>query len=173
MKSREWDSTTRNLSDLTYSPQERRLKKEVLLKATKAHRSTSCIKNEKRDFIKEKKVNWKEWNLREDVDFESELETFIPVNEIGSLPVSKSLVKRTAKSNNSCPNTEPVNTGNLDKAQKDAIRHLKNVLTNSVSESVPLPKVHENLEVHEVHELNAETSALFIQFILNVLNLNM
>lgn len=165
MGRREWDSTNKNLSGMTYSPKERLLKKEASVKATQALRTASPRANndKKETVIKDKQVNWKEWNLREAVDFESEIVNFVPVKQVASYN-SPSVYSSPSSVN--LVNDQPSEALKLDGAQKNAIRHLKNVLSNSISENTESTKLSsDNIENLQ---MNTDTSALIIKYILEV-----
>jgi hypothetical protein len=162
MVRREWDSSNKDLSDMKYSPQQRKLKQEASVKATRAHRTESPgAQHKKDDILKKKKVNWKDWNLRESVDFDSEIEKFVPVVQVGSFHSS------------SVVNTQSVihdanqHLSGTMQAQKDALRHLKNVITNSIPDNIEYAEPSN--DTTESHEIDTDTSALFIKYILEVI----
>jgi exonuclease VII large subunit len=159
MVRREWDSTNKDLSDMKYSPQQRQKKKEVSLKATQAHRTASPLEKKKDSIIKDKQVNWKDWNLRESVDFESEIEMFVPIVQVGSfIPSNEVNTPVTNHAKEQCSGT--------NRAQRDALRHLKNVISNSIPDNVE--DTESSNDQFENHAIDTDTSALFIKYILEV-----
>ena len=86
-RSKEWDSTTHDLSRLKYSPKETKLKNENKAKYTDFHRrqllqssSSSHLLDSKKQIpiqqdspLSLKRVSWEDWNLKQPVDFEMEL----------------------------------------------------------------------------------------------------
>ena len=52
-------------------------------------------------------------------------------------------------------------------AQKDALRHLKNVITNSIPDNIEYAEPSN--DTTESHEIDTDTSALFIKYILEVI----
>ena len=170
MKNRAWDSTNKDLSGMTFSPQERRLRNQVSIKATKAHRTVSPLTSNQKDNTK--KVNWKEWNLRESVDFESELENYVPLFQTDCEPnklfgsQSQDDPPNHLKVGNFQLNTSnDINTQHqgLNKSQKDALCHLKNVLKNSLSPDQPTIDASDSVD-----QINDEIGALLIRYIIEV-----
>lgn len=141
---------------MKYSPQQRKIKQEASVKATQAHRTESPRVQKKEDILK-KKVNWKDWNLRESVDFDSEIEKFVPVVQVGYQSSSEVNTNHDAK----------VLLSGTIQAQKDALRHLKNVITNSIPDNVQYTE--SSYDATESLEIDTDTSALFIKYILEVI----
>lgn len=78
--SKDWDSTNQNLSQMTLSPSERRLKKDVQARYSKVHRSrpSSTVSTPTSASKNTKTVSWEDWKLKPEVDFEQELAHALP-----------------------------------------------------------------------------------------------
>ena len=181
---KEWDSTTQNLSRLTYSPLELKLKQNVQTRYTNAHRPVKPAPDLHPMLPNTKTVQWEDWNLKEPVDFDSELKR-LPLSQkvtpvrvrVRKSPIVEKVDKKDKKSLDKENDKE--NSMDLNRIASElepissALGHLDHVLSQrqkiGLEERVPDIKVSNDFP--SLLSRAESTLANMTQFITQVSNL--